>query len=91
MGAAGGLRGVMEVTPYGSDRNFGGWRHREALDCRSPLLGQKKTKKRLKQQSSGMVGRVGVVGSAQGVMEVTPFAPGTTGTTVSDFGGAGWL
>ena len=52
-----------------------GWPRRAALDCRPPRLGQKKTKKKLKQQSSDGTGRVGRIGTARGVMEVTPCRP----------------
>ena len=54
---------------------FVGWPRRASLDCRSTRLGQKKTKKKLKQQSSDGTGRVGRIGTARGVMEVTPFRP----------------
>ena len=54
---------------------FVGWPRRAALDCRSPRLGQKKTQKKLKQQSSDGTGRVGRIEAARGVMEVTPFRP----------------
>ena len=40
-----------------------------------PLLGQKKTKKKLKQQSSGGRGRVGAIGTVRGIVEVTPLRP----------------
>ena len=51
--AAGGLGGVMKVTPYGHVPNDG---RAAALDCQKlppPSPGSKKTQQRLKQQSIG--------------------------------------
>ena len=53
------------------------WRgqRRAALDCRSPLLGQKNTEKKPKQQSTGGRRRVGAIGSVQEGGEVTRLGP----------------
>ena len=53
------------------------WRgqRRAALDCRSPLLGQKNTEKKPKQQSTGGRRRVGAIGSVQEGVEVTRLGP----------------
>ena len=75
MGAAGGLRGVMEVTPYGHDRNFRGLAAPGGLRLPPPSPGSKKDRKKIKQQSSDGTGRVGRIEAARGVMEVTPFRP----------------
>ena len=57
--AAGGLRGVTEVTRYARIINLVAWRRRAAKKLPPPpLLGQQKTKK-LKQQSTGRMRRVG--------------------------------
>ena len=46
VGAAGGLRGVMEVTPYGPDRNFRGLAAPGGLRLPLPSPGSKKDQKK---------------------------------------------
>ena len=69
MGSVDGLKGVMEVTFYGPDPDYGG---ATASDCRKIffplLLDQKITPTKFKQQSNGIRLLVGAAEGMQGVL-----------------------
>ena len=50
---AGGMGGVMEVTPFARIQNLVGWRRCAAINCCLPLFWVLKAQKKLKQQSTG--------------------------------------
>ena len=68
VGAAEGLQGVMEVTPYRPGPNYG---RAAAPDCRkpfAPFTWIEKYPQKFEQQSNGVRRRVGAAEGLQGVL-----------------------
>ena len=68
VGAAEGLQGVMEVTPYRPGPNYG---RAAAPDCRkpfAPFTWIEKYPQKFEQQSNGVRRRVGASGGLQGML-----------------------
>ena len=84
--AAGGLLGVMEVTPCGCDPNFRGVASPGCKKLPPPPLLVKKDLKTLKQQSTDGGKRAGALGAAQGSRKQS-ITPSFSLSPVCDQGG----
>ena len=76
VGAAEGLQGVMEVTPYCPGPNYGGAAAPGGLRPPPPSPGSWKTPKKTNNNQLACRPHVGGTEGLQGVMEVIPYRPG---------------